>query len=212
MHQTRPQTDREELANALTHGIGALLGLIALVWMGVQGVLAGPNGLTLASTATWALSVVMLFGGSAAYHAVRSPDLKRALQTFDHCAIYVLIAGTYTPFALVALGGAVGWALFLGVWTLAAVGVALETSVAVRWERTSLALYLLAGWLGLFAVVPLFRALPGVALGLIAVGGVIYTAGVWFYRRNGPWDHVVWHGFVLGGAGAHGLAVMAFVG
>lgn len=208
---THRQTPREELANAVTHGLGALAGLGALGWMTVRALQAGGDAVSVGAAVIYGLSLVVLFGGSAAYHAVRHPEWKRVLQTVDHCAIYGLIAGTYTPFALVALGGPAGWALFAALWGLAVAGVTLELVVAERWERVSLGLYLTMGWLGLAAAVPLVRAVPLGALALVALGGVIYTTGVGFYARNRPWDHVVWHGFVLGGATAHGAAVLGWV-
>lgn len=205
------QTPREELVNAVTHGIGAVLGLGALAWMTWGALEAGGGAVSVGAAVIYGLSLVVLFGGSAAYHAVWHPEWKRALQTVDHCAIYGLIAGTYTPFALVSLGGPIGWLLFGVLWALAVAGITLELVVAERWERVSLGLYVTMGWLGVLAIVPLVQAVPVGALALVALGGVIYTAGIAFYARNRPWDHVVWHGFVLGGASAHGAAVLGWV-
>jgi hemolysin III len=203
----RPQSQAEETVNAITHGVGALLGAVGLLgtlWMGV--VHLGMST-TVVTVCTYTTAVLVLFGSSSAYHAVRSERWKRRLQKGDHCAIYLLIAGTYTPLCLVGLGGTVGWTLFSAVWALALFGIGLELAVTERWHRTSLALYLGMGWLALLAGGPLVRALPVAATVLIVVGGLLYTVGTWFYSRDAPWDHAVWHGFVLGGAVTHGAAV-----
>lgn len=191
--------------NAITHGVGAVAGLIGLflaaryAWT----VSVGPA----ATLAAYTLSVTVLFGVSAAYHLAPAGRLKRGLQRADHCAIYGLIAGTYTPLSLLGLGGTWGWSLFAAVWVLAAVGITMELVLEERVERVSLALYLLMGWLAVVAAVPLFQALSIAVLALILVGGLLYTGGTWFYTRDAPWDHALWHGFVLGGAAAHGVAV-----
>ena len=209
--ETRPQSRAEELANALTHGVGAFLGAVALVAM-VRQVLAGSgDALALGAVIAYGLSLVVLFGASALYHAVREPRLKRILRSVDHCAIYFLIAGTYTPFALVSLEGFSGWSLFFGLWTLAAVGIAFELIAKTRLERLSLTIYLIMGWAGILVAGPLISALAPAAVVLIGLGGLLYTSGILFYTRDQPWDHAVWHGFVLGGASLHGVAIVGFV-
>ena len=208
MSTPRPQSLSEERVNAAVHGIGALAGLIGLF------LAAGYAWTSLGDAATlaaYALSVTVLFGVSAAYHLAPAGPWKRGLRRADHCAIYGLIAGTYTPMSLLGLGGTWGWTLFGVVWALAVVGITMELVVEERWERVSLALYLGMGWLALVAAVPFFQALPFVALALVLVGGLLYTGGTWFYTRDAPWDHAVWHGFVLGGAAAHGAAVVLTV-
>lgn len=216
MEDSRRQSLAEERVNAWTHGVGAALGLAGLVATGVSAVLPATDALVSISLAAYTLSVLVLFGLSTAYHAMPDGRVKRALQKGDHCAIYGLIAGTYTPFCLLALGGTGGWVMFGALWVLAITGVALELVVAarggVRFEKTALVLYLAMGWSGLLAAAPFIRALPWAALGLVVFGGVLYTAGTWFYTRDRPWDHAIWHGFVLGGAAAHGGAVVALLG
>ncbi|MEZ4323228.1 MAG: hemolysin III family protein [Myxococcota bacterium] len=207
MGTDRPQTATEELVNAVTHGVGALLGVGGLVaTLAFAGSERG-DALSVGALVAYTLSVVALFGVSSAYHAVRSARWKGVLQKADHCAIYLLIAGTYTPLALVGLGGGWGRFLFVSVWSLAVAGIGLELAVTERWHRTSLALYLGMGWLAVIAAVPLVNALPLAATALVLVGGLLYTGGTWFYSRDRHWDHAVWHGFVLGGAVTHGAAV-----
>lgn len=209
MSTSRPQSAREERVNATIHAIGAVAGLIGLFLAGHYAwtVSLGPA----ATLGAYTLSVTVLFGVSAAYHLAPAGRLKRALQRADHCAIYGLIAGTYTPLSLLGLGGTWGWSLFAAVWALAAVGITMELVVEERNEAVSLALYLVMGWLALVAAVPLVQALPLLVLALILVGGLLYTGGTWFYTRDDPWDHALWHGFVLGGAAAHGVAVVLTV-
>lgn len=203
------QSHHEELFNAITHGAGAILGLIALAWLLMQSHVL-PT-LSLVAGGLYASTVVLLFGASAAYHAMHPGRTKRWLQIADHCAIYLLIAGTYTPFTLVAMDSTAGWSLFAAVWSLAGLGLVLELATDERPEKLAVALCLVMGWLCMFAAVPLFHALSTPALALLVTGGVTYSAGTVFYVRNRPWDHVIWHGFVLGGAGLHGASVLGFV-
>lgn len=207
MDVDRSQTAAEELVNTLTHGAGAVLGLAGLAYAAVDAVWLDSPPVVVGALVAYTFTVVALFGVSAGYHAVRDLSWKARLQKADHCAIYLLIAGTYTPFALVGLGGATGLGLLAAVWGLAVVGIGLELAVSERWQKVSLGLYLTMGWIGLLAAVPLVNALPLAASALVLLGGVLYTVGVPFYTRNRAWDHAVWHGFVLGGAVSHGAAV-----
>ncbi len=204
-------TVSEERVHAWSHAAGVLLGLAALSATLVRALSGDAGPLALASGLVYGASLVALFGASTAYHATRSARAKRRWQKADHCAIYLLIAGTYTPFTLVALPGVWGASLFAVVWTLAGVGLALELLAQDRFERVALALYLIMGWLAVLAALPLVQAVAPAALGLLLAGGLLYTVGTVFYARNQPWDHAIWHGFVLGGAGAHAVAVLGFV-
>lgn len=205
------QSPLEESVNAWTHGAGVLLGLVALGATLSRAFVGDAGPLVLVSGLVYGASLVALFGASTAYHATRSARVKRRWQKADHCAIYLLIAGTYTPFTLVALPRPWGALLFVAVWTLAAIGLAVELLARERLERLALVLYLTMGWLAVLAAVPLIRAVSPWALALLLGGGLLYTVGTVFYARNRPWDHAVWHGFVLGGAGAHAFAVLGFV-
>jgi len=202
---------REEKWNALTHGFGLGLsvgGLVVLV------TLAGSNGgaLHVVSCAVYGASLVVLYAASTLYHAAREPRLKRALRVVDHCAIYVLIAGTYTPFTLVVLQGGWGWTLFGLVWGMTAVGLLSKVLLADRFRAASVVTYLAMGWLAVIAVKPLLATVPPGALVWLLMGGLAYTAGTAFYGSKGlPYNHAVWHVFVLAGSLCHYLAVVFYV-
>lgn len=208
----RPQTRREELANALTHGSGlaaSLVGLPALVWAASRR--GGPRELV--ACAVFAATLVLLYAASTLYHALPSSRAKRILRVVDHTAIYLLIAGSYTPFLLVSLRGTWGWSLFGVVWALAIVGIAQEIWLARGARIASLVIYLLMGWLALLAVSPLWHALgPAGFFGLVA-GGLCYTGGVVFYVNDEKWrhGHGIWHLFVLAGSLCHFMTVWLFV-
>jgi len=205
----RDQSPREEHANSLSHAAGALLGIVAMV--GLVGMTLERGWLATLAVATYGACLTGLFLASTVYHRVQSPALKERMQTVDHCAIYLLIAGTYTPFTLLVLGGGLGWAMFATVWGLAAFGLAQELWFSPRRQRLSLALYLGMGWLILVAIGPLVATLPVLSLGLLVTGGLLYSGGVPFYVRDRPWDHAIWHGFVLGGAASHAGAMAVFL-
>jgi hemolysin III len=157
----------------------------------------------------FAASLLALYTASTLYHALPPSQAKRTLQIIDHSAIYLLIAGTYTPFTLGILRGAWGWTLFGVVWGLAACGILLKSLFGLRFPRTSTAFYLAMGWLAILAVQPLTAKIPGPGLGLLLTGGLLYTVGVVFFAWERPrYNHVVWHLFVLGGSTCHFLAVL----
>lgn len=211
----------EEIAHAVTHGVGALLslaGLVVLVVAAASGSAAQVLGCTVYGT-----TLLLLYLASTVYHAwpARLVRVKRVLQRVDHGAIYLLIAGTYTPFTLFGLEGPWGMRLLAIIWGLAAVGIYItvrslrfhEQSREMRkYERLSLVLYLLMGWSVLLAVKPLMEALPGPDLALVVAGGVAYTAGVAFFVRQKKWMHSIWHFFVMAGSGLHFAAVFAILG
>jgi hemolysin III len=200
-------TLREELANALTHGLGAIAALaggavlitLAAVW---------GDGWQIASAIVFAVTLLLLYLASTLYHAIPHPTAKRRLKVFDHCAIYLLIAGTYTPFALIGLrehGG--GW-LLATVWTLALAGVVFKLYFTGRFKGLSTALYLALGWIALTAIDEMLIALPGGTLAWLIAGGLAYSLGTIFYMNGRlPYAHAVWHGFVLLGSSFHFVAV-----
>ncbi len=201
-----------ERFNSFTHLAGAALataGCVALV------VSAGAGGdpWKIVGFAIFGAMLVVLYTISALYHSLRGRP-KLVLRKLDHCAIYLLIAGTYTPFTLVSLRGAWGWTLFGIVWGLALLGIVQELWLARGARWLSLALYVSMGWLGLVAVAPLLRALGPDGFSWLAAGGAIYTLGVVFYLYDERWRHAhgIWHLFVLGGSAAHFVAVYVFVG
>ncbi|HEX5705786.1 MAG TPA: hemolysin III family protein [Pyrinomonadaceae bacterium] len=201
----------EEMANCATHGVGLVLSLVGLV---VLVTLAATRGgaLHLASCVVYGASLVALYLSSTLYHGARTPRAKDIFRLFDHCCIYLLIAGTYTPFTLVTLRGAWGWTLFGLVWTFAAVGITCRLLFGERYRVVAVASYVMMGWLAVIAVKPIFEIVPVGALVWIAAGGLAYTAGVFFFAcKRVPHNHAIWHVFVLCGSVCHYLAVMLYV-
>ncbi|MEJ5206904.1 hemolysin III family protein [Denitratimonas sp. CY0512] len=202
---------REEVANALTHGFGAAAALAAGAVLITLVALHG-DGWQLAGTIVFCAALLLLYVASTLYHAIPHPVAKARLKVFDHCAIYVLIAGTYTPFTLIGLRGAWGWSLFAVIWTLAVAGVVFKLFFTGRFKLVSTLIYIAMGWLVLVAIVPMTRALDAWALGWLFAGGLAYTAGTFFYMsRRIPYAHTIWHSFVIGGSTCHFLAVAGHV-
>lgn len=200
-----------ERFNSFTHLAGLLAAVAGSVVLIVQAARAG-DAWQILSFSIFAASMMLLYGASTLYHSVRGAA-KRVLVKFDHCAIYLLIAGTYTPFTLVTLRGPWGWSLFGVVWGLAIIGIVKEL-VLGRDRVPSVPLYVAMGWLGAIAAVPLYQQLPGAALYWLVAGGVFYTAGILFYANDERWRHAhgIWHLFVLAGTVCHYITVLYFVG
>lgn len=202
---------REEFANALTHGLGATAALAGGAVLITLAALYG-DGWQLASAIVFGTSLLLLYVASTLYHAAQHPVTKGRLKVFDHCAIYLLIAGTYTPFTLIGLRGPWGWSLFAAIWTLALAGVVFKLFYTGRFKLLSTAIYITMGWLVVVAIKPLLGALDGWTLGWMFAGGAFYTLGTVFYHRPSlPYSHAIWHLFVLGGSVCHYVAVMAQV-
>jgi hemolysin III len=204
-----PYSRPEEFAHAATAALGIAFCAIAIPWL-----------ISVSARDPWRLTGALAFGCSALamfvtsvlYHWAREPGLKLLLRRLDHSAIYLLIAGTYTPFTLIAMDGNWGWALFGVVWALAAFGVIAKTTVGFRYPRLSLWLYLGMGWLIVLAIKPLRESLTAQELGWIAAGGFFYTAGVAFYVwKSRRYTHAIWHLFVLAGVVCHFFAVLSVV-
>jgi len=201
----------EEIANALTHGIGAVASLIGGVLLIALAALRGDRW-QIASAIVFSVALVLLYAASTAYHASRHPIRKRRLKILDHAAIYLLIAGTYTPFTLVALRGPWGFRLLVAVWTMALAGVVFKLFYTGRFKRTSTLLYLAMGWLIVVAAAPMWRALSAATLAWLAAGGLAYTLGTVFYLNHRlRYAHAVWHLFVLAGSSCHFVAVYSQV-
>jgi hemolysin III len=201
----------DELANALTHGIGLLL---ALVGVPVLIVLAATQGTAwhIVGISIYGASLIALYAASTFYHAVRHPPAKRVLRIIDHSAIYLLIAGTYTPFTLVNLRGAWGWTLLGLVWTLALVGIAWKLVHVERSMVASTIVYIAMGWLVVIAARPLFHALPLGGLAWLLAGGLAYTLGIAFFgAARMRFHHAAWHLCVLVGSVCHYVAVLRYV-
>jgi hemolysin III len=200
-----------ERFNSISHLIGAVLALAGSVVLVVGAARLG-DPWKIVSFSIYGVMLVLLYVFSTLYHSVRGPA-KNVLRKFDHCAIYLLIAGTYTPFALVSLRGLWGWWLFGVIWALALVGIVQEVWLAKGARMASLIIYILMGWLAMVAVLPLWRALTPAGFGWLAAGGACYTLGIVFYAldhrvRHG---HGLWHLFVLGGSICHFFTVLLYV-
>lgn len=208
MTNQRRLTLGEEVANAITHGMGLVASLLGVpLLLGAAG--AGHDLPLVIGTTVFAATLVALYAASTLYHALPQSRAKRVFRVVDHAAIYCLIAGTYTPFALGVLRGGLGWLLLALLWTLAGVGIVFKTLGGLRFPRLSTLLYLGMGWLAVLVVRPLAAALPAAGLGWLLAGGLLYTGGVLFYVRERPrYSHTVWHLFVLGGSTCHFLAVL----
>ncbi len=204
-------TPREEIANAGTHGLGLALSVAGLVLMVVRAA-RHSDAWAVTSSAIFGATLVLLYTTSTLYHSFSGEELKRLLRKFDHAAIFLLIAGTYTPFLLVSLRGPWGWSLFGVVWGLAAVGVALKFWFTGRFRVLSTLIYIGMGWLVLAAFRPLLAALPRGGLVLLLAGGLCYTGGAAFYLwKRLPYHHAVWHLWVLAGSGCHWASVFLYV-
>ena len=209
----RPETGGEEVANAVTHVVGSHLGaamLALLVWQGASSGTAVPWKVT--SGAIFGACMIFLYAISSAYHAVTYPPAKRVLQVMDHMAIYVLIAGSYTPFCLVTLRPSypvLAWTIFGVEWGAALVGVLFKLRTTGRFRYLSTSAYVVMGWVAVTAIVPLVRTLHGLGTMWLAVGGGLYTLGCVFYLwRSLPYSHMVWHLFVLAGTICHFFCVL----
>jgi len=200
-------TTGEEIAHAVTHGLGLLLSVVAC---SVLVILARQRGdaWLITAVAIFGASLIVLYAASTMYHALTHPRAKRVFQFLDYSAIYLLIAGSYTPFTLVTLRGGWGWTLFGVAWGLAITGAVLEVATRRKYKALSMAFYLGMGWLILVAVKPLYEALDTQALILMAVGGVAYTGGAALYALGKfKYHHAIWHVLVLIGSACHFLAV-----
>ncbi|MEJ2480750.1 MAG: hemolysin III family protein [Acidihalobacter sp.] len=199
----------EEIANALIHGIGFALAVVGLVVLTVLAAQAGARHVVAVSI--YGACLVLMYGASTLYHAIPQPRIKSALRHLDHASIFLLIAGTYTPFTLINLNGPWGWSLFGVIWGLAALGLILQPLLKQR-RGVAVALYIAMGWAALIAIKPLIHAVAPTGIALLAAGGLAYTLGTIFYGwRKLPYSHAVWHGFVLLGSVLHFFAVLFYV-
>ena len=206
----RKQSLGEEIANSVSHGVGFALAVAALPALVIAALPHGARAVVGASI--FAATAALMYLTSTLYHALAHNRAKRVFRVLDHGAIYLLIAGTYTPFMLGALRGAWGWSLLAMIWTLAILGVVLKsTAVGFRYPRLSTLLYVAMGWLVVIAARPLLLHVPAWGLFWLAAGGVAYTGGVAFYAaRRLPYAHFVWHLFVLAGTACHFVAVLRY--
>jgi len=202
----------EEIANSISHGIGGLLGVIGLVVMLDQAIDNRAGALAIISYSLYGGSIILLFLASTLYHSIPGERAKFWLKKLDHSAIYLLIAGTYTPFLLVGLKSPLAHWLMVVIWVLALTGVLFKLVFAHRFEALSLVTYMLMGWLSVIVLYQMVMTLPAGSVWLLAAGGIIYSLGVIFYvAKRIPYNHAIWHGFVLGGSLCHFLAIYLYV-
>jgi len=197
----------EEIASSITHGIGAVLSLAALIAM----ILAAGSASRIAAVTVYGITLLLLYSCSTLYHALTNHAAKRVFRVLDHSAIYLLIAGTYTPFTLITLRGSWGWALFAIIWSMALSGIVFKIFFTGRYQFLSTAIYVAMGWLAVVAIRPLLHALPWSGFLWMLAGGLSYTLGVIFYAWKARYAHPIWHLFVLAGSACHFYAVFRYV-
>jgi hemolysin III len=201
----------EERINITSHAIGLLLSIVGLLALVSRALLQGTT-LHLVSASVFAVSMITLYTASVAYHSVRAPVLRTRLRTVDHAAIYVLIAGTYTPFALVTLQGTSGWVLFGVIWGMAVAGIILKLFFTGRYNLFSTLMYVVMGWLIVFFIKPLIANFPPAGLAWLLAGGISYTLGAVLYSiPKVPFHHAIFHVFVVLGTSCHFVAVYRYV-
>jgi hemolysin III len=201
----------EEIANSISHGIGAALGIAGLVLLTVRAATAG-SALATTCCVIFGASIVLLYLSSTLYHSLGHTRAHRVMRALDHGSIYLLIAGTYTPFSLIGLRGRLGWTLFGIVWVCALIGVIVKSFAAGRWEVLSTAMYLAMGWACIFAITPMHRLLAHPVLVLLIAGGLCYSGGIPFYASRRKYMHFLWHLWVLAGTACHFAAIWLLVG
>jgi hemolysin III len=211
MANTHTFSRNEEMANAITHGVGALLSIAALVFLIVHSTIDG-SGWHLASAIIYGITMILLYMSSTLVHSFPKGKVKDLFEIFDHSSIYLFIAGTYTPFLFIVIKGALGWTLFGIIWGIALSGVVFKSFFVKKFIFLSTLFYILMGWLIVFAWKPLIETMPDNGLVLLVIGGALYTIGTIFYMwRSFPFHHAVWHVFVLAGTAVHFFAVLFYV-
>jgi hemolysin III len=201
----------EEIANSFTHGIGFVLSLAGLAILIIHAWAKGGKSQIIACS-IYGATLVLVYAASTLYHGVRNPRIKHIFSLADHSAIYLVIAGTYTPFTMISLRGFWGWTLLILVWSLSLFGIAFKIAFVNRYRGVSMALYLIIGWLAIIAAKPIISSIPLGCLILIACGGVAYMTGLIFYAwERLPFNHTIWHIFVIVGSVCHYCAVVYYV-
>ncbi|MBI2435183.1 MAG: hemolysin III family protein [Candidatus Hydrogenedentes bacterium] len=211
MTRNHHYTLAEEIANAVTHGLGAVLSLVGLTALVIYAAYDA-DPWRIVSVSIFGATLILLYAASTLYHAVPHPPVKRAMRIVDHCAIYLLIAGTYTPFLLVNMRGPWGWSLFGVLWGIAVAGCVFKVFFTGRWDKLSTALYVAMGWAIVVALKPTLEMVPVGALILMLMGGIAYTGGTIFYHWDRlPFNHAIWHVCVMSGSATHYCAIFFFV-
>lgn len=203
-----PVSGREEIANSISHGLGLVLALVALPILVVSAIRIGSTHYIIGAI-VFGATMVLLYLASTLYHSISHEAAKRFCRFFDHSAIFLLIAGTYTPFALGVLRGAWGWTILAIIWTLAITGIVIKALPHTRHSWISMVLYIVMGWLALVAIKPILQLVPVPGILLILAGGIAYTGGLAFFAaRSVRYSHFIWHLFVIAGTTCHFFAVL----
>lgn len=204
-------TKGEEIFNSVSHGIGIAISIAACVLMILQAAF-NSGAMSIVSASIFGTALIALYTMSTLYHAISSPKAKSVLRIFDHCTIFILISGTYTPFTLITMGGALGWTLFGVLWGLTVLGIILNAISIEKFKKISMVFYLLMGWCVLFAIKPTIESLGIYGSLVLLAGGIFYTGGIMFYnKKNIKYMHSIWHIFVLLGSICHILCVLFWV-
>ncbi len=206
MKALNDQSIGEEIANSVSHGIGAALAIAGLVLLTIRAAAVG-GARPIVCSAIFGASAILLYLSSTLYHSLSYTRARRVMQSLDHGSIFLLIAGTYTPFSLLGLRGPLGWTLFGIVWGCALVGVVVKAFAAGRWEVVSTTMYLAMGWVCIFAVKSMYVLLAHPVFILLFAGGLCYSAGIPFYACKRKYMHFIWHLWVLGGSACHFAAI-----
>ncbi len=211
-YQPSKYTVGEEIANAVSHGLGAVLGIAALAVLTVAAVERGEGAWQVVPYVIYGVAMVLMFTTSTLYHSFPWPRVKRVFRVLDHEMIFLMIAGSYTPLLLITLRGRLGWTLFGIVWGIAAAGMVFQGFFTGRFKGASTALYLLMGWICVFALKPLLENMPAAGIRWLVAGGLCYTVGAIIYLfKRVPYHHAVWHLFVLAGSICHYFAILWYV-
>lgn len=212
MEQTEKNVIRAEICNALTHGVGAILAIMGTILLILKGQSIVYGTADLVGFIVYGLSLIALFTASTLYHAFFFWEYQYILQKIDHACIYLLIAGSYTPFLITAIGGTLGMVALIIIWLIAIAGIAFEIGFTGRFPKLSTFLYLGMGWISLIMIYPLYQSVELPALIWLALGGIAYSVGTIFYKqKDNPWMHVIWHLFVLAGAGCMYIGVFFYL-
>ena len=198
----------EEIANSITHGLGVFLSIAGLI---ILLILAARQGSVwhIISFSIYGSSLIILYLASTLYHSIPQTSAKKVFKIIDHSAIFLLIAGTYTPFLLISIKGFLGWTLFAVIWGLAVTGIVFKSLFITKFRKASVAVYIFMGWLSVFAIKELYNSIPINGLILLGLGGLFYTVGVIFYVwRKLPYNHTVWHLFVMCGSACHYFSIL----
>jgi len=205
------QSIGEEIANSISHGIGAALAIAGLVLLTIRAAGTASSARQITCCAIFGASAILLYLSSTLYHSLSYTKAFRVMRSLDHGSIYLLIAGTYTPFTLIGLRGPLGWTLFGIVWTCAFIGVIVKSFAAGKWAVISTAMYLAMGWVCIFAIKSMYLLLAHPVFGLLLTGGVCYSLGIPFYASKRKYMHFIWHLFVLAGTASHFAAIWLMI-